>query len=352
MGGREVLRPRIRRKQPARPLTGQPEQGTREPSPRSRSLTVLACLPKNAPCISISRPFLSCTRRSPPRLPSAALWALILSFPAPCLPEAGRKAHRQEGAGGVGAPTRVPRSPLPAEPSSRTLGYGNECHLDGVPRVRGSRPRLREPLCGFRALPQPPPPSSSLCPPPGLGSTPRSPRPRPFHFLSRSGLQQNTGQREGQKVERRAPFGVAQPARQLPLPSPDPLNPNCNFFPSVSVSPWLRRAGAGRRAARRGAGGRAAARLRVAVRARAASRRVGGWVGREEGRGRAGREWGVGKGRGRGREGGGDSALLPLPAGAGGGGRRPRGGRGGGRRAGRGREGGSRGRRSDNPCVS
>ncbi|VCX38472.1 unnamed protein product [Gulo gulo] len=54
----------------------------------------------------------------PPRLPSAAPSALILSFPAPCLPQAGRKAHRQEGAGGVGPPTpacpAVPSQPSPA----------------------------------------------------------------------------------------------------------------------------------------------------------------------------------------------------------------------------------------------
>ncbi|KAL4671206.1 hypothetical protein H8959_003915, partial [Pygathrix nigripes] len=63
-----------------------------------------------------------------------------------------------------------------------------------------------------------------------------------------------TGQREGQKVERRAPFRVAQPARQLSLPSPDPRNLNCNFFPSVSVSPGLRLAGAALRAVERAGG--------------------------------------------------------------------------------------------------
>lgn len=62
-GGRERGRfcaPQIRRKQPSRSLTRLPAQRTRGLSLRSRPLTALAWhLPKNALCISISRPFLS-----------------------------------------------------------------------------------------------------------------------------------------------------------------------------------------------------------------------------------------------------------------------------------------------------
>ncbi|CAI9157608.1 unnamed protein product [Rangifer tarandus platyrhynchus] len=40
------------------------------------------------------------------------------------------------------------RSPLPADPSSRSLDYGNERRVDRGPRVRGAGPRPRAPL-GF-----------------------------------------------------------------------------------------------------------------------------------------------------------------------------------------------------------
>ena len=177
-------------------------------------------------------------------------------------------------------------------------------------------------------LPYPRSPSSSQCPPARLGNVPRSPRPRSFHFLSRSGLQQNRAAR-GPKSGKESAFPCRAASSPSPPPQSRPSQSQLQLFPFRLA--FLLAAASGRRAARLGAGGRTAARLRVAVRARAASRRVGGWVGgwgRRRGEGGRGEREGCGEGSGRGREGG-DSALLPLPAGAGGGGRRPRGGRGG-----------------------
>lgn len=158
LGGREGGRfcaPRIRRKQPARPLTGQPAQHTRELSPRSRPLTVLAWrLPKNAPCISISLPFLYWhVLPGPPQLSSAALSVLVLFISAPCLPKAERKTLCQEGAVAVGA-SSVPCPAVPSQPSpaSRTLDYGSECHSHLGLRVCSPGPWVRVALWGSCAL--------------------------------------------------------------------------------------------------------------------------------------------------------------------------------------------------------
>lgn len=339
MGGKEeVLRPRIRRKQPARPLTRQPAQRTRELSPRSRPLTVLAWrLPKYAPCISISLGRFSRTQGSP-----GATSALQRSpfdpcffLPHPCLHKAECKTHLQEGAAGTGAPSvpcpAVPSQPRPApqtlkikemsviqtkDCASAVPVPGSAC-FSGVPVRSGPPVAVREPA---------PPTQAWERPPPRLGSTPRSPPPRSSHFLPRSGLQQNRAAR-GPKSGKESAFPCRAASSPTLPPQPRPSQSQLQLFPFGLGFP--RAAASRRRAARRGAGGRAAARLRVAVLARAASRQVGGWVGGEEGEDERGerRVW-----RG---EGGGDSALLPLPARAGGGGRRPRRGRGGGREKGR-----------------
>lgn len=66
----------------------------------------------NFPAVSLA----GTARPRPPRLSSAALSALVPSFPAPCLPKAERKTHCQEGAVGAGAPS-VPCPAVPSQPS-------------------------------------------------------------------------------------------------------------------------------------------------------------------------------------------------------------------------------------------
>lgn len=192
MGGRAggTLCPRIWRKQPAHPLTRQPAQRTRQPSPRSQPLTGLACcLPKNAPCISIFLAVsLACTARPrPPRLSSAALSVLVPSLPTAYVPKANAKPTFKEAQGERAyLPRRAPRSPPSRALLPYSLDYGNECHLDGEPRVRSPSTRLWVPVRGSCALPDALSPSARLCPPPRLGSTPRSPRPPSCPFLPRS----------------------------------------------------------------------------------------------------------------------------------------------------------------------
>ncbi|XP_011929848.1 PREDICTED: 5E5 antigen-like [Cercocebus atys] len=223
-GKEEVLRPRIRRKQPARPLTRQPAQRTRELSPRSRPLTVLAWrLPKYAPCISISPGRFSRTQGSP------------------------------------GATSALRRSPF------------DPCFF--LPRSLLAQGRMQNP----------------------------PPRRRSGH----GGHLAKTGQREGQKVEKRAPFRVAQPARQLSLPSPDPRNLNCNFFPSVSVSPGLRLAGAALRGVERAGGLPRGCGWRCWLEPRA-----GEWPGRGAGGGGRRPRRGRGGGREKGREGAEEDAPI------------------------------------------
>lgn len=346
-GRREVLRPRIRRKQPARPLTGQPEQRTREPSPRSRPLTVLVCLPKNAPCISIS-PAVSLprtTRPGPPRLPSAVLGALVPSLPSQRRTQ-NPPPRRRRGCG-VGAPAPpVPLSPLPAEPSSQTLDHGNKCHLDGEPRVRGPPSLALGASLRFQCAPEPSSPVAVFGPVPPTQTREQSPVTSAASISLPLAVRIAAKHRAARGPKSGKESAFRRRASQL-ADSPSPAQPLSIPTATFSLPSWFP-LGRGERAPGREAwSGRAAARLRVAVRARAASREPeSGWVGGEGGGERTGGERvGCGEGEGERREGG-DSALLPLPAGAGG--RRPRGGRGGGR----GREGGSRGRRSDNPCVS
>lgn len=164
------------------------------------------------------------------------------------------------------------QSPPKLSPAPGTLDYPNECHSDLGLHVCGRRPWL--PRSGSCALLIP----VTVREPETLtqaGEHPGSPGPRSFRFLLRRRLQQNRAAR-GPKSGRENAFRVAQSACQLSLPNADPRNPNCNFsFPSRFPLGCSERA--------RAWSGRAAARLRVAVPARAESRRVGGWVGKQEG---------------------------------------------------------------------
>lgn len=132
-------------------------------------------------------PFACTARKGPPRLFSAALWALIPAFSAPWCPGPSIKPTAEEAQWARGHRCAVPRSPFPAEPSSPTLLARRNASLCNLgPRVCGPSAWLRTPLGVPVRSRCPPAPSASLRPPPGLGSAPRSPRPRSFHFLPRS----------------------------------------------------------------------------------------------------------------------------------------------------------------------
>lgn len=124
-GGRERGRfcaPQIRRKQPSRPLTRLPAQRTRGLSLRSRPLTALAWrLPKNALCISISRPFLSLVSLAQGHLGSPAQscrhsFPLHSFFLCSLLAQGGtQKAPPRRSSGHGGTQRARSRSPLPSQ---------------------------------------------------------------------------------------------------------------------------------------------------------------------------------------------------------------------------------------------
>lgn len=208
---------------------------------------MLACrLPKNVPCISIS-PAVSVARTARPgHLGSQAQPFRACSF----LPRSP-PPRRRRGCGFT--PPGRARSPFPAGPISRTLGYGNECHLDGGPRVRSPCPRLWVPLRDSCALAGAPLPLASLSPPPRLRNAPRSPRPRSCPFLPRSRLQQNRAAR-GPKSGKESAFPRRAASSPTPPPQPRPSQSQLQLFPFGLGFPWA--AASGRRAARRGAGER------------------------------------------------------------------------------------------------
>lgn len=180
----------------------------------------------------------------PPRLSGAAFQSSFLPPPLPAAKKArGVRVH----------PPGRARSPLPAGPISRTLGYGNACHLDGGPRVRSPCPRLWVPLRGSCALPVALSPLGSLRPPPRLMNAPRSPRPRSCPFLPRSRLQQNRAAR-GPKSGKEGASPRRAAGSPTPPPQPRPSQSQLQLFPFGLGFP--RAAASGRRAARRGAGER------------------------------------------------------------------------------------------------
>ncbi|XP_008851077.1 uncharacterized protein LOC103749940 [Nannospalax galili] len=197
-GRREVLRPPNPEKA-ARPLTRQPAQRTQGLSPKSRLLTVLAL---------------------------------------------GHQACHAS-----------PAVPSQLSPAPGTLDNPKKCHSDLGPYVFGPSPLLPA-GAPVRFCPQVPL-ARACAPHPGWGASPGH-LGRVRFTSSRGGHCSKTGQHKGQKVERerlscRAASSPTFPPQRRPSESQ-----NCNFFPSVSVSLWLRRVGAGRQGVER-AGSRAAA---------------------------------------------------------------------------------------------
>uniref|UniRef100_M3Z7R9 Uncharacterized protein n=1 Tax=Mustela putorius furo TaxID=9669 RepID=M3Z7R9_MUSPF len=180
----------------------------------------------NFPAVSLLHAPLATS--APQRSPLGADSVLPRSLPARGWTQSPPPRRRR---GCRGTNPGVPRSPLPAEPSSPTLGYGNECHLDGVPRVRGSRPRLREPLCGFRALPQPPPPSSSLCPPPRLGSTPPVTSAASISLPLAVRIAAKHRAARGPKSGKESAFRCRAASSPTPPPQPRPSQSQLQLFP-------------------------------------------------------------------------------------------------------------------------
>lgn len=168
--------PQIRRKQPARPLTRLPAQRTRGLSPRSRPLTVLVWrLPKNALCISISRPFLSLASLAQGHLGSPVQsrrhsFPPSLGFSAPACPRRNpkRTAKKEQWAWGHPA-CHIPQSPPKPSPAPGTLDYPNECHSDLGTSV-GLWPASLAASLGFLCAPVPRHCPRACPPDPGWGA--------------------------------------------------------------------------------------------------------------------------------------------------------------------------------------
>lgn len=149
-------------------------------------------------------------------------------------------------------------------------------------------------------------------------------------------MQQNRAAR-GPKSGKESAFPRRAASSPSPPPQSRPSQSQLQLFPFRLA--FLLAAASGRRAARLGAGGRAGGRVAAGGCAgesrEPASGWVGGWVGKEEGRGRAGRERGVWGGVGEGGRGEIPLSCRSQPGRvAGGGGREEGGEEGGGEREG------------------